>query len=53
MPMSDRALAARVLAEAKVDSRTVICILTHEPKFDVPVLELALKSSRGVPRSDG
>lgn len=32
------------LADAKVDRRTVICILTHDPKFDIPVLELALKT---------
>jgi xanthine dehydrogenase accessory factor len=27
----------------KIDRRTVICVLTHDPKFDVPVLELALR----------
>jgi xanthine dehydrogenase accessory factor len=27
----------------RVDGRTVICVLTHDPKFDVPVLELALR----------
>jgi xanthine dehydrogenase accessory factor len=32
------------LADAPVDKRTVICILTHDPKFDVPVLQLALKT---------
>jgi xanthine dehydrogenase accessory factor len=26
-----------------VDSRTVVCVLTHDPKFDVPVLEVALR----------
>jgi xanthine dehydrogenase accessory factor len=26
-----------------VDPRTVICVLTHDPKFDVPVLEEALR----------
>lgn len=26
-----------------IDSRTVICVLTHDPKFDVPVLEIALR----------
>jgi xanthine dehydrogenase accessory factor len=26
-----------------VDGRTVICVLTHDPKFDVPVLEVALR----------
>lgn len=25
-----------------IDQRTVICVLTHDPKFDVPVLEIAL-----------
>ena len=29
--------------KAAVDARTVICVLTHDPKFDVPVLELALR----------
>src|SRR6476646_7903441 len=27
----------------RIDSRTVITVLTHDPKFDVPVLELALR----------
>jgi len=26
-----------------IDARTVICVLTHDPKFDVPVLEIALR----------
>ena len=26
----------------RVDGRTVVCVLTHDPKFDVPVLEVAL-----------
>ncbi|MHA6796848.1 XdhC family protein [Pseudonocardia bannensis] len=31
-------------AEAgRIDKRTVICVLTHDPKFDVPVLEVALR----------
>lgn len=30
------------LDEAKVDKRTVICVLTHDPKFDIPVLKRAL-----------
>ena len=29
--------------EGRIDRRTVICVLTHDPKFDVPVLELALR----------
>ena len=34
----------RHLAGAQVDQRTVICVLTHDPKFDIPLLELALRS---------
>jgi xanthine dehydrogenase accessory factor len=30
-----------------LDSRTVICVLTHDPKFDVPVLSLALRQPVG------
>jgi xanthine dehydrogenase accessory factor len=30
-----------------VDERTVICVLTHDPKFDVPVLEVALRTPAG------
>ena len=30
------------LARTAVDERTVICVLTHDPKFDVPLLERAL-----------
>ena len=26
-----------------IDGRTVICLLTHDPKFDVPLLEVALR----------
>ncbi|MEO3819437.1 XdhC family protein [Plantactinospora sp. B24E8] len=34
----------RAEAEAgRVDGRTVVCVLTHDPKFDVPVLEVALR----------
>jgi xanthine dehydrogenase accessory factor len=32
------------LARTVVDERTVICVLTHDPKFDVPLLEVALRS---------
>ncbi len=31
------------LASTQVDERTVVCVLTHDPKFDVPLLELALR----------
>jgi xanthine dehydrogenase accessory factor len=27
----------------RIDGRTVVCVLTHDPKFDVPVLEVALR----------
>jgi len=37
-----RYLAAEAEA-GRVDERTVICVLTHDPKFDVPVLEVALR----------
>ncbi len=33
----------RYLAATEVDERTVVCLLTHDPKFDVPLLELALR----------
>jgi xanthine dehydrogenase accessory factor len=33
----------RYLAGVTTDDRTVICVLTHDPKFDVPVLEVALR----------
>lgn len=36
-------LAAQLTA-GLVDARTVLCVLTHDPKFDVPVLEVALQS---------
>ncbi|MBX6385465.1 MAG: XdhC family protein [Microbispora sp.] len=32
------------LATAEVDERTAICVLTHDPKFDVPVLAAALRT---------
>nr|WP_157345111.1 XdhC/CoxI family protein [Nocardioides sp. MAH-18] len=37
-----RYLAAEAEAE-RVDGRTVITVLTHDPKFDVPLLEVALR----------
>jgi xanthine dehydrogenase accessory factor len=33
----------RYLTGISTDERTVICVLTHDPKFDVPVLEVALR----------
>jgi len=34
----------RYLASTPVDARTVITVLTHDPKFDVPLLEVALRT---------
>jgi xanthine dehydrogenase accessory factor len=36
-----RYLAAEAAA-GRIDSRTVVCVLTHDPKFDIPLLETAL-----------
>ena len=32
------------LESTAVDERTVLCVLTHDPKFDVPLLEVALRT---------
>jgi len=37
-----RYLAAEAEA-GRIDRRTVLCVLTHDPKFDVPLLEVALR----------
>jgi xanthine dehydrogenase accessory factor len=45
-PDADEVIVAwphRYLAQTEVDPRTVVCVLTHDPKFDVPLLEVALK----------
>ena len=49
-PAADEVVVAwpdRYLAEqaelGAIDSRTAICVLTHDPKFDVPVLQVALR----------
>lgn len=34
----------RYLEQIDIDARTVVCVLTHDPKFDVPALEVALRS---------
>ncbi len=34
----------RFLARTAVDERTVICVLTHDPKFDVPLLADSLRT---------
>src|SRR3712207_5869197 len=31
------------IEEGRIDERTVLCVLTHDPKFDVPLLEVALR----------
>ncbi len=41
-----RYLAAQADAGA-IDARTVICVLTHDAKFDVPLLEVALRLDVG------
>ncbi|MFK4108399.1 XdhC family protein [Streptomyces sp. NPDC002176] len=33
----------RYLERTETDARTVLCVLTHDPKFDVPLLRLALR----------
>lgn len=37
----------RYLQRTEVGPRTAICVLTHDPKFDVPVLEVALRTEAG------
>jgi xanthine dehydrogenase accessory factor len=37
----------RFLQEAPVDERTAICVLTHDHKFDVPALKVALETRAG------
>jgi xanthine dehydrogenase accessory factor len=37
----------RFLEQAPVDERTAICVLTHDHKFDVPLLKVALESRAG------
>jgi xanthine dehydrogenase accessory factor len=34
----------KYLAATSIDARTAICVLTHDPKFDVPALQIALRS---------
>jgi xanthine dehydrogenase accessory factor len=35
---------AEQLDQGLVDERTVMCVLTHDPKFDIPLLEVALRA---------
>ena len=37
----------RWLEQQQVDQRTVIAVLTHDPKFDVPALQVALRTDEG------
>ncbi len=49
-PDADRLVVAwphDFLATAPVDRRTAICVLTHDAKFDVPVLQAALATPAG------
>jgi xanthine dehydrogenase accessory factor len=49
-PTADEIVVAwpdEFLKTAPVDKRSVICVLTHDPKFDVPVLVEALKTEAG------
>ena len=34
----------RFLERHRVDSRAVLCVLTHDPKFDLPLLQVALRT---------
>jgi xanthine dehydrogenase accessory factor len=49
-PSADEVIVAwpdEFLKTAEVDARSVICVLTHDPKFDVPVLKEALNTPAG------
>jgi xanthine dehydrogenase accessory factor len=49
-PTADEVVVAwpdEFIKTAEVDKRSVICVLTHDPKFDVPVLVEALKTEAG------
>ncbi|MBT2510355.1 XdhC family protein [Streptomyces sp. ISL-98] len=35
------------LASTETDARTAICVLTHDPKFDIPLLVTALRTPAG------
>lgn len=37
----------REVEAGRIDNRTAICVLTHDPKFDVPVLDIALRLEGG------
>ncbi len=49
-PFADEVVVAwpdEFLKTAEVDKRSVICVLTHDPKFDIPVLKAALDTEAG------
>lgn len=49
-PDADEVIVAwphRYLAEQTLDARSAVCVLTHDPKFDVPALATALTSPAG------
>ncbi|GAB3932992.1 hypothetical protein GCM10027614_03140 [Micromonospora vulcania] len=37
----------KYLESTAIDDRTVLCVLTHDPKFDVPLLQVALHTPPG------
>lgn len=50
MPDADAVVVAwpdEFLRSARVDSRTAIVVLTHDLKFDIPLLEVALEGTAG------
>jgi len=38
---------SKYIKEAQIDSRTAIAVLTHDPKFDVPILLAAIDTNAG------
>ncbi|MFC9353357.1 XdhC family protein [Arthrobacter sp. NPDC057013] len=49
-PEADEIVVAwphQYLSKTDVDERTVLCVLTHDPKFDGPLLERALRTQAG------
>jgi xanthine dehydrogenase accessory factor len=50
IPDADRVVVAwpdEFLAAARVDERTAIVVLTHDEKFDIPLLQVALRTDAG------
>ncbi|MEU8505392.1 XdhC/CoxI family protein [Streptomyces brevispora] len=46
-PTADEVVCAwphTYLSDTDIDGRTVVCVLTHDPKFDVPLLVAALRT---------